>query len=83
MVSPWPPSTKATTSEAETFSACATKVRKRAVSRMPAIPTTRCLGKPLTRCATWHMASSGLVTTIRMQSGEYFTACSTLALTMS
>ena len=48
MVSPWPPSTQAKVLSTDTFSSWAMKVRKRAVSRMPAMPKTRCLGKPET-----------------------------------
>jgi hypothetical protein len=52
------------------------KVAKRAVSRMPAMPKTRFLGHPETFFATWHMASSGLETTIKIASGELPAACS-------
>ena len=51
------------------------KVRNRAVSRIPAWPKTRCFGKPDTFLATWHIASSGLETTIRVASGDCATAC--------
>ncbi len=44
--------------------------RMRAASSTPAMPMTRSRGKPETRRATSHMASSGLVTMIRMVSGE-------------
>ena len=50
-------------------------VRKRAVSRMPAWPNTRCFGNPETFLATWDIASSGLETTIRIVSGDCATAC--------
>ena len=43
---------------------------KRAVSRMPAIPTTRSFGKPETAWATWHIASSGFETTTITDFGE-------------
>ena len=43
MVSPWPPITTAVTFSTDTFSSCAMNVRKRALSRMPAIPITRFL----------------------------------------
>ena len=46
MVSPWPPSTKAWTFSTDTPSSRAMKVRMRALSRTPAIPKTRCLGRP-------------------------------------
>ena len=45
------------------------KVEKRAVSRMPAIPKTRSFGQPETFFATWHIASSGFETTMRIASG--------------
>ena len=38
------------------------KHSKRAVSRMPAIPTTRSRGNFETDLATWHIASSGFET---------------------
>ena len=44
--------------------------RKRAESSTPAMPMTRCLGKPLASYATWHMASRGLLTMMRMAWGE-------------
>ena len=43
MVSPWPPITTAVTFSTETLSSCAMKVRKRALSSTPAMPTTRFL----------------------------------------
>ena len=49
MVSPWPPSTKALTFSTETPSSIAMKVRMRAESSTPAMPMTRCFGKPETR----------------------------------
>ncbi len=45
-------------------------VRKRAESSTPAMPITRSRGKPEALSATWHIASSGLVTMIRIASGE-------------
>ena len=45
-------------------------MRKRAESSTPAIPITRSRGSLASANATWHMASSGLVTTIRIVSGE-------------
>ena len=47
----------------------AMKVEKRAVSRIPAMPNTRCVGQPETFFATWHIASSGFETTMSMASG--------------
>jgi hypothetical protein len=70
MVSPWPPSTKAWVFSTETSSSMAMKARKRAESRTPAMPMTRCLGSPLASKATWHMASSGLLTMMRRPAGE-------------
>ena len=52
-------------------------VRKRAESSTPAMPSTRSRGKPDASRATWHIASSGFVTMIRIASGEWRTACST------
>ena len=52
-------------------------VRNRAQSSTPAMPITRSRGKPDASSATWHIASSGLVTTMRIASGECFAACST------
>jgi hypothetical protein len=52
------------------------------VSRIPAIPKTRSFGHPLTFFATWHIASSGFETTIRIASGEAATACSVTDLTI-
>ena len=49
---------------------------KRAVSRIPAMPKTRSLGQPETFLATWHIASSGLETTIRTASGFWATIAS-------
>ena len=45
-------------------------VEKRAVSRIPAMPKTRSRGQPETSFATWHIASSGFETTIRIASGD-------------
>ena len=68
--SPWPPSTIAVTSFAEAPVSQAMKALKRAVSRMPAMPSTRSRGQPETFLATWHIASSGLETIMRIASGE-------------
>ena len=54
----------------DTPSSMAMKVRKRDESSTPAMPTTRSEGRSLASRATWHMASSGLVTTMTMASGE-------------
>ena len=45
-------------------------VRNRAESRTPAMPRTRSRGKPDACSATWHIASSGFVTMIRIASGD-------------
>jgi hypothetical protein len=45
IVSPWPPSTNAFTSRTEQSKASAKNVRKRAESRTPAMPITRCAWK--------------------------------------
>ncbi len=82
MVSPCPPSTRAWTSRTDAPTSWATKVRKRAVSRMPAIPITRLRGKPLTARATWAMASSGLLTTITTAAAETAVACLTTPATI-
>ena len=44
--------------------------REARVSRIPALPNTRSFGKPETLLATWHIASSGFETTIRIASGD-------------
>ena len=67
--SPWPPSTTAVTSFTELPVSQAMNVWNRAVSRMPAWPITRSFGKPETFFATWHIASRGFETTIRIASG--------------
>ena len=56
---------------------------KRAVSRMPAIPTTRCLGKREDGFATWHIASSGFETTTSTAFGERFTTSFVTAVTIA
>jgi hypothetical protein len=58
------------------------KAAKRAVSRIPAMPTTRCFLNRDVLFATWHMASSGLETTTRTAFGERFTASLVTADTM-
>ena len=68
--SPWPPSTSAVTSFTDAPVSQAMKVEKRAVSRIPAMPKTRSFGQPETGLATWHIASSGFETTMRIASGE-------------
>jgi hypothetical protein len=59
------------------------KVRKRAESSTPAMPTTRSLGKPDRFQASCTMASSGLVTRIRMAFRERATTWSTTPPTIS
>ena len=46
------------------------------------MPITRCFGKPEAFSATWHIASSGLVTTTKMASGERFVDSVTTLRTM-
>ena len=58
-------------------------VEKRAVSRIPAIPTTRCFLKREVAFATWHIASSGFETTTRIAPGECFTASFVTAETIA
>ena len=58
------------TSLAEAPVSQAMKALNRAVSRIPAMPKTRSRGQPEAALATWHMASSGFETTIRIASGE-------------
>ena len=70
--SPWPPSTIAVTSLTDAPVSHAMKVEKRAVSRIPAMPKTRSFGQPVAARATWHIASSGFETTIRIASGDCF-----------
>ena len=52
------------------------------MSRMPAWPKTRSFGKPETLFATWHIASSGFETTIRIASGLCATTFSVTSLTI-
>ena len=59
------------------------KVRKRALSSTPAMPITRFLLNLETWNAACAMASSGLVTTMMMQLGEYLATCSVAVLTTS
>jgi len=71
------------TSLTETSSSCAMNVEKRAVSRIPAMPTTRCFLKREVAFATWHIASSGLETTTRIASGECLIASFVTAETIA
>ena len=80
--SPWPPSTTAATSLTDAPVSQAMNVCSRAVSRMPAWPNTRSFGNPETLFATWHMASSGFETTIRIVSGLFATTFSVTSLTI-
>ena len=72
MVSPWPPSTKAVTSSTETLNSSARKVRKRALSSTPAMPTTMLCGRPQASRITHTIASSGLVMTMTNAFGQFF-----------
>ena len=71
--SPCPPSTIAVTSFTDEPVSRAMNVEKRAVSRIPAIPKTRSFDHPDTVLATWHIASSGFETMIRIASGDALT----------
>ena len=59
------------------------KVRKRAESSTPAMPRTRSGGNPERFHASWTIASSGLVTRIRIAFRERATTWSTTAPTIS
>ena len=83
MVSPWPPSTTAVTLSTDTPNSCAMKVRKRALSSTPAMPTTRSLLNFETHKAACAMASSGLVTRMRIELGENLTDSSVALRTIS
>ena len=52
------------------------------MSRIPAIPKTRSRGQPETLFATWHIASSGFETTIRIASGEAPTTFAVTSVTI-
>ena len=69
IVSPWPPSTKAVTSCTETPNSSARKVRKRAESSTPAMPTTMWCGRPENSRSAQTIASSGLVMQMTKASG--------------
>ena len=71
------------TSFTETSSSCEMNAAKRAVSRMPAMPTTRSFGNRETAFATWHIASSGFETTTRIASGEWRTTSFVTAVTIA
>ena len=64
------------TSWTDTPSSIAMNARNRAASRTPAIPMTRSRGKPAASNATWHIASSGLETTMMTAFGDPLTTCS-------
>ena len=81
--SPWPPSTIAWTSFTDDPVSQAMKAEKRAVSRMPAIPTTRSFGNPETAWATWHIASSGFETTTMTLLGDRRTTSFVTAATIA
>jgi len=82
MLSPCPPSTSAETLSVETFISLARKARRRAVSRIPAMPTMRSRGKADTRRATSHITSSGLVTMMIVDSRDTLQARWTQAATI-
>jgi hypothetical protein len=68
--SPCAPSTMVFTSITELCVACAMNQENRALSSTPAMPITRCDGKPVLTRARCTIESSGLVTTITKASGE-------------
>ena len=70
MSSPCPPSTNECTFSTLTLHSIATNALMRAESSTPAMPSTRCFGKPLTLNAACAIASSGFVTTMMMQFGR-------------
>ena len=72
MVSPWLPRVIASTLEVGTPSWSATFCLNRAVSSMPAWPTTRPLGNPVTLEVSAVISSSGLDTTTMTALGENF-----------
>ena len=55
----------------------------RAMSRQPAWPTMRLVGKPVTFHAVYTIASSGLLTTITMLPGAWAAICSLTLRTMA
>ncbi len=81
--SPWPPRTTAVTSLTDTSSSRAMNASNRAVSRMPAMPTTRCFSKRDTAFATWHIASRGFETMTRTAFGDRLTASFVTAPTIA
>ena len=76
MVSPCEPSVRVLTDEIATPAASATKWLNRAVSSMPAWPSTRCLGKPVASWVSAVISSSGLDTTMTTASGACWTTFS-------
>ena len=83
MVSPCPPRTMAFMFSIDTFSSSEIKVENLIESRMPAMPITLSLGKPLTSYARWHIASKGLLTMMRIELGENLTTSFTTPSTIS
>ena len=81
--SPWPPSTIAWTSFTDEPVSQAMNAENRAVSRIPAMPTTRSFGNPETAWATWHIASRGLETTTTTLFGERRTTSFVTAATIA
>jgi hypothetical protein len=72
IVSPCEPSVRVRTDATGTASASATKVVNRAVSSMPAWPSTRCFGNWVASWASAVISSSGLETTMTTAFGAYF-----------
>jgi hypothetical protein len=71
IVSPCDPSVSVRTAPTGTASFSATKYENRAVSSMPAWPSTRLCGKPVASCASVVISSSGLDTTTTTALGAY------------
>jgi hypothetical protein len=82
-VSPWPPRIIGRTSFTEQCSSSAMKRAKRALSSTPAMPTTRCFGKPETSFTTHVITSSGFVMTTTTASGACCLMPSAAALAIS
>ena len=67
--SPWRPRTAASTSATGTAASPARASRNRALSRVPAMPSTRSRGNPVTRSVSAVISSRGLETTITTAAG--------------
>ena len=81
MSSPWRPRTVASTSATGTPASCASASRNRALSRVPAMPSTRSRGNPVTRSVSAVISSRGLVTTTATAAGAAVRTASATAAT--